>query len=103
MPGFFFAQLFQINICHAHSSNRKIPYSNPMYASLMYAHLITVVPCFVIGTILIIIKKGGNIHKVMGRIYIILMLITAVITLFMPAKVGPQFLVTSVGFTALVF
>jgi uncharacterized membrane protein len=74
-----------------------------MYASLMYAHLITVVPCFVIGTILIIIKKGGNIHKVMGRIYIILMLITAVITLFMPAKVGPQFLVTSVGFTALVF
>lgn len=62
------------------------------YAALMNAHLITVVPCFLIGTILLLIKKGTLIHRRMGRIYMILMLITATITLFMPAKVGPQFL-----------
>ncbi|MEP3389793.1 MAG: DUF2306 domain-containing protein [Reichenbachiella sp.] len=62
------------------------------YTDLMYAHLATVVPCFVIGTVLLIIKKGTDIHKNLGRIYMILMLITAGITLFMPAEVGPRML-----------
>ena len=62
------------------------------YDILMNAHLSTVVPCFVIGTILLIIKKGTTFHKVSGRIYMILMLITATITLFMSAKVGPTIL-----------
>lgn len=62
------------------------------YLELMYFHLATVVPCFLIGTVLLIIKKGTPIHKQMGRVYMVLMLITAAITLFMPAQVGPQFL-----------
>lgn len=56
----------------------------------MYLHLITVVPCVFLGTVLILIRKGTSIHKSMGRIYMILMLITAFITLFIPAQVGPQ-------------
>lgn len=62
------------------------------YENLMYLHLFTVVPCFFIGTALLIIKKGTRIHKGFGRIYMILMLFTALVTLFMPAAVGPQFL-----------
>lgn len=62
------------------------------YIDLMYLHLATVVPAFVIGTILLIIKKGTKTHKYFGRIYMGLMLITACITLFMPAEVGPRFL-----------
>ncbi|MDV7140780.1 DUF2306 domain-containing protein [Maribacter sp. TH_r10] len=62
------------------------------YKYLMYLHLITVVPCFFIGTMLLLIKKGTYIHINFGRIYMILMVITAVITLFMPAEVGPRFL-----------
>ena len=58
------------------------------YATLMYIHLATVVPCFIIGTVLLLIKKGTNIHTTFGRIYMVLMLVTAVITLFMPAQVG---------------
>ncbi|WP_281351270.1 DUF2306 domain-containing protein [Maribacter luteus] len=58
----------------------------------MYLHLVTVVPCFFIGTMLLLIKKGTYIHINFGRIYMILMVITAVITLFMPAEVGPRFL-----------
>lgn len=61
------------------------------YLDLMYFHLATVVPCFIIGTALLVVKKGTPIHKRMGSIYMVLMLITAVITLFMPAQVGPQF------------
>lgn len=62
------------------------------YIDLMYFHLATVIPCFVIGTILLLIKKGTPIHKNFGRVYMILMMITAIITLFMPAQVGLRIL-----------
>ena len=59
------------------------------YINLLYFHLGTVIPCFIIGTILLLIKKGTKIHKNFGRVYMVLMLVTATITLFMPAEVGP--------------
>jgi uncharacterized membrane protein len=62
------------------------------YTTLLIIHLATVLPCFLIGTILLIIKKGTKIHIYSGRVYMILMLITATVTLFMPAQVGPRFL-----------
>lgn len=58
------------------------------YLQLMYLHLATVVPSFFIGTVLLLIKKGTQVHKIFGRIYMILMLLTAIITLFMPATIG---------------
>lgn len=58
----------------------------------MFIHLSTIIPCVIIGTVLLLIKKGTPIHKKAGRVYMILMLFTAVITLFMPAKVGATFL-----------
>ncbi len=62
------------------------------YTQLMYLHLVTVIPCFIIGTGLLLIRKGTPIHKRMGRVYMVLMLFTALVTLFMPAQVGPQLL-----------
>lgn len=62
------------------------------YDTLMYLHLGTVIPCFFIGTTLLLIKKGTTIHKTFGRVYMVLMLFTAIVTMFMPAAVGPQFL-----------
>lgn len=59
------------------------------YDSLMYLHLATVVPCFVIGSFLLLIKKGTRVHIGLGRVYMILMMFTATVTLFMPARVGP--------------
>tara|TARA_R100001369_G_scaffold20215_1_gene37206 strand:- start:24366 stop:24710 length:345 start_codon:yes stop_codon:yes gene_type:complete len=50
------------------------------------------VPCVFIGGFLLIIKKGTQIHKQLGRIYMILMLFTAIVTLFMPADVGGRVL-----------
>jgi len=62
------------------------------YIDLMQLHLATVIHSFLIGTLLLVIKKGTGIHKIFGRVYMILMMVTALITLFMPARVGATFL-----------
>jgi uncharacterized membrane protein len=62
------------------------------YLQLAYLHLATIIPAFLIGSYLLINRKGTLIHKSLGKIYMVLMLVTAFITLFMPAKVGLTFL-----------
>jgi uncharacterized membrane protein len=62
------------------------------YQQLAYAHLATVLPAFLIGTFLVARRKGTPLHKVLGRIYLPLMIATGLTTLFMPAQVGPRFL-----------
>lgn len=62
------------------------------YLQLAYLHLATVVPAFFIATFLLIKRKGTPLHKMLGRVYMLLMLVTAVIVLFMPAHVGPKWL-----------
>ena len=61
------------------------------YQLLAYLHLSTILPAFVIATYLLINKKGSTLHKALGKAYMGLMLFTAIITLFMPAKVGSAF------------
>ncbi len=63
-----------------------------LYLVLMYTHIITVVPCIFLGAYLFIKSKGNPHHKLVGKIYMTLMLVTAVISLCLPARVGPQFL-----------
>jgi len=63
-----------------------------MYDILMYIHLATVVPCIFIGAVLIVMKKRTRIHQTLGKIYMLLMLVTSGVALFMPAKVGSQVL-----------
>ncbi|QLG47283.1 DUF2306 domain-containing protein [Costertonia aggregata] len=58
----------------------------------MYAHLITVVPCIFLGAFLFFTTKGTKNHRGIGKIYMVLMLFTAIASLFLPAQVGPQFL-----------
>jgi len=62
------------------------------YTDLMYIHLATVVPCVFLGLAVFIMRKGTPLHKLLGRIYMVLMIITAFVTLFMPAHVGARFL-----------
>ena len=59
------------------------------YTTLMYAHLATVVPCFFLGAFVLLAKKGTPFHRTAGKIYMVLMASTAIIVLFMPARVGP--------------
>ena len=60
------------------------------YRDLAFIHLATVVPCFVIGAWLLLRRKGTTVHKRWGRVYVVLILATAVVTLPMPAEVGPR-------------
>ena len=62
------------------------------YMQLTYLHLGSLVPAFVIGSYLLLNRKGTTVHKFLGKIYMGLMLFTAFITLFMEALVGPKFL-----------
>ncbi|AZQ45240.1 DUF2306 domain-containing protein [Nonlabens ponticola] len=55
----------------------------------MYSHLATVIPCVFLGAYLLAFSKGTTTHRMLGKIYMSLMFITALITIFMPAMVGP--------------
>ena len=54
------------------------------YLNLAYAHLATILPAFLIGTYMMIARKGSPLHRALGKTYMIFMLVTALITLFMP-------------------
>lgn len=60
------------------------------YLDLAYIHLATVVPCFLIGAWLLLRRKGTALHKRLGRVYAVMILVTAIVTLPMPAAVGPR-------------
>jgi uncharacterized membrane protein len=69
-----------------------IDYYSTLYYTLMYIHLVTVIPCVFVGAYLLLYSKGTKWHRSLGKYYMISMVITAVVSLFMPAMVGPQFL-----------
>ena len=62
------------------------------YTQLAYFHLATVIPAFFIGGLQFLRRKGTPMHKLLGKVYMACMLATGLITLAMPAHVGPQFL-----------
>ncbi|KKD58905.1 transmembrane protein [Grimontia sp. AD028] len=57
---------------------------------LIYFHLVTAVLSFLLGTYLLARRKGSPLHKRLGKIYMLLMVATAISTLFIPSQVGPQ-------------
>lgn len=61
------------------------------HLQLSILHLATVLPAFFLGTWLMLRRKGTPLHRLLGKIYMGLMLLTALITLLIPARVGPQF------------
>ena len=62
------------------------------YLQIVFLHLATVLPAFVLGTWLLFNRKGTPHHRLLGKIYMLLMLITAFTALFLPALVGPKML-----------
>lgn len=63
-----------------------------MYYTLSYIHLSLIIPAFIVGSYLLIRRKGTSTHKLLGKAYMAVMLMSALLTLFMPAKVGPAIL-----------
>lgn len=59
------------------------------YFQLAILHLATVLPALFIGAVLLLRPKGTGLHRRLGRLYMLLMLTTAVVSLCMSAEVGP--------------
>ena len=57
--------------------------------ALILVHLSTIGLAFLIGTYLMLNKKGTEPHQRLGRVYMGLMLLTALVTLFISAQLGP--------------
>lgn len=62
------------------------------YYILMMMHMWTVLVAFILGTIVLLMKKGTPTHKKIGWVYMVLMFFSASVSVFMEARVGPQFL-----------
>ncbi|MCC9600054.1 DUF2306 domain-containing protein [Stieleria sp. JC731] len=56
----------------------------------MKLHLATVVPCIFLGLAVFCLRNGTVRHRTIGWVYSILMMVTSVITLLMPARAGSQ-------------
>jgi len=56
---------------------------------LMQLHLATVLPATILGAWLLLGKKGDTRHRALGKLYLGLMLVTALSTIGMPAYIGP--------------
>ncbi len=63
-----------------------------MLTPIMSLHLATVAPAAVLGAYLMLRSKGTPWHRLLGKIYMSLMMITALLSLLIPAAVGPQVL-----------
>ena len=61
-------------------------------ALTMTLHLLTIATAAMLGTFQMFRGKSTPSHRLLGRIYMALMLTTAVISLFTPAAVGPLFI-----------
>ena len=62
------------------------------YTQLAYFHLATVLPAFFVGGLQFLRRKGTPAHRSLGKVYMACMVATGLITLAMPARVGPQLL-----------
>lgn len=63
-----------------------------MLTPMMTLHLATVVPAAMLGTYLIFWAKGTANHRLLGKIYMTLMLVTALASLLIPTAGETQFL-----------
>ncbi len=61
------------------------------YTTLMYLHLGTVVPAVFVGGWMMFGRKGSGIHRFLGQLYMVLMLVTAVVSLGMEPGLGRSF------------
>ncbi len=61
-----------------------------MPSKIILIHLSIILPCIILGTYLIFAQKGTAFHKQSGKLYMILMGLTGILTLFIPAQIGQR-------------
>lgn len=60
------------------------------YYDFAMFHFVTIFPAFMLGTLLLFKQKGTIAHRVVGYVYVALVSISCMVSLLMPASVGPS-------------
>ena len=68
----------------------ETPQPSAFYMTLAYVHFATIAPCFLMGIWLLLRPKGTPIHKLLGKIYVVLISFSSVVAAAMPAAAGPR-------------
>lgn len=61
-----------------------------LYEQTALVHLVFMAPAPLLGGYLLLAQKGTLWHRRLGKLYMTVMFFGAAVSLFMPAKVGPQ-------------
>ncbi len=59
------------------------------YEQLAWLHFVTIFPAFLVGTWLMLRRKGTPVHRLLGKGYMIVVFFSAGLTLLMSAQIGP--------------
>ena len=60
------------------------------YLTLAYVHFATIAPCFLIAVWLLLRRKGTPTHKLLGKVYMVLISFSSIVAVAMPATIGPR-------------
>ena len=60
------------------------------YLTLAAVHFATIAPCFLIAVWLLLRRKGTPTHKLLGKVYMVLISFSSVVAVAMPATIGPR-------------
>ena len=60
------------------------------YLPLAYVHFATIAPCFLIAVWLLLRRKGTPTHKLLGKVYMVLISFSSIVAVAMPATIGPR-------------
>ena len=59
------------------------------YEQLAWIHLVTILPAFLVGTWMMVRRKGTRNHRMLGKVYMVVVFFSAALTLLMSARIGP--------------
>lgn len=60
-----------------------------IFDKLIHYHLFLLFISFILATYIMLNRKNTKKHKILGSIYMVLMIIATIISLFISAKIGP--------------
>ena len=72
------------------TSSAQIREPGSLYKTLAYIHFGTIAPCFLIAVWLLLRRKGTPLHKLLGKVYMVLISFSSVVAAAMPAAIGPR-------------
>ena len=84
------AILLFFTLASPEASSAPTPELGSLYMTLAYIHLGTIAPCLPLAVWLLLRQKGTPVHKLLGKIYMVLISFSAVVAAAMPSMTVPR-------------